>query len=220
MDRLPKNLPYNFCQLKKQITKESKLFIMKSLVLLAFLSLCILPTLSSQNLNVGIKGGLNLYNIYNDNGAKYDNLTGFHVGLLGHIHLTRHLALQPEVVYSAQGAKYDFLGETVSVKLGYINVPLLIQYMFDNGFRMAVGPQIGFLLNAKTETNDNDIDIKSNLKSTDLGVAMGLGYIIPKTGLGVDARYNLGLSNINENESINSMNRGFQFGVLYQFSHK
>ncbi|MBL0134291.1 MAG: PorT family protein [Chitinophagaceae bacterium] len=122
---------------------------MKSLVLLAFLSLCILPTLSSQNLNVGIKGGLNLYNIYNDNGAKYDNLTGFHVGLLGHIHLTRHLALQPEVVYSAQGAKYDFLGETVNVKLGYINVPLLLQYMFDNGFRMAVGPQIGFLLNAK-----------------------------------------------------------------------
>ena len=109
MDRLPKNLPYNFCQLKKQITKESKLFIMKSLVLLAFLSLCIAPTLSSQNLNVGIKGGLNLYNIYNDNGAKYDNLTGFDVGLLGHIHLTRHLDLQPEVVYCAQGAKYDFL---------------------------------------------------------------------------------------------------------------
>jgi len=193
---------------------------MKSLILSAFLLLCILPTLRSQNINIGIKGGLNIYNIHNDNGAKYDNLTGFHIGLLGHIHLTRHLALQPEVVYSAQGAKYDALGETVKVKLGYINVPLLLQYMFDNGFRMQVGPQIGFLLKAKTETNDNDIDIKSNLKSTDLGLAMGLGYIVPSSGFGIDARYNLGLSNINENSSTNSMNRGFQFGVLYQFSHK
>lgn len=193
---------------------------MKSLLLLTFLSLCILPTLSSQNVNIGIKGGLNIYNIHNDNGGKYDNLAGFHIGLLGHIHLTRHLAFQPEVVYSTQGAKYNVLEETVKIKLGYINVPLLIQYMFDNGFRLEVGPQIGFLLNAKSEINNNNTDIKSSIKSTDIGLALGIGYIVPSTGFGIDARYNIGLSNINENGSTNSMNRGFQFGVLYQFSHK
>lgn len=193
---------------------------MKSLVLLTILSLCILPTLSSQNINIGIKGGLNIYNIHNDNGAKYDNLTGFHIGLLGHIHLTRHLAFQPEILYSAQGAKYNALGETVRVKLGYINVPLLVQYMFDNGFRLEVGPQIGFLLKSKAESNNNDTDIKSNLKSTDIGLALGLGYIVQSTGFGIDARYNIGLSNINENSPTKSMNRGFQFGVLYQFNHK
>ena len=174
----------------------------------------------AKHVSLGIKGGLNVYNIHNDNNVKYDAKTGFHLGLLGHIHLTRQLAIQPELVYSAQGAKYNVANNEVKIKLGYINVPILLQYMFDNGFRLQAGPQVGFLASAKSETNNSETDIKNNLKKVDFALGFGAGYINPTSGLGVDARYNLGLSDINETGSVKSTNRGFQLGLFYLFHHK
>jgi hypothetical protein len=93
--------------------------------------------------------------------------------------------------------------------------------MFDNGFRLEAGPQVGFLTNAKAELNGGEgVDVKSSFKKVDFAIGAGIGYINPNTGFGVDARYNYGLSNINENGSVNSYNRGFQLGLLYQFQHK
>ena len=175
---------------------------------------------NAQHVNIGIKAGLNLYNIHNDNSVEYDTKAGFLAGLMGHIHLAKQFAIQPEILYSAQGAKYTNAGTETKIKLGYINVPVMLQYMFDNGFRIQAGPQVGFLINAKAETNDVDTDIKDDLKTVDFALGAGVGYVHPPSGWGVDARYNLGLSNINENSSVKSTNRGFQLSIFYLFKHK
>lgn len=184
------------------------------------IAILITGSVSAQHVNVGIKGGLNVFNINNENGTKYDPKVGFHLGLLGHIHLAKQLALQPELVYSAQGAKFNIGNVETRYKLGYINVPVLFQYMFDNGFRLQAGPQVGFLVSAKAETNGNNTDIKNSFEKVDFALGVGAGYVNPKTGFGIDARYNLGLSNINNNTSVNSTNRGFQLGVFYLLGHK
>ncbi len=158
------------------------------------------------HVNLGIKGGITMYNIQNDDNAKYDQITGYNFGLLGHIHLNSQWAIQPELVYSNQGAKNG----DINYKLDYINIPFLLQYMFDNGFRLQAGPQLGFLVNAEN---------KDNLNPIDFGVGMGISYIVPSTGFGIDARYNHGLSNINKDDAVNSTNRGFQLGVFYIFGH-
>jgi hypothetical protein len=175
---------------------------------------------TAQHVNIGIKAGLNIYTINNDNNAKYDPKAGLNLGLIGHIHLTKQLAFQPEIVYSGQGAKFTTAGVETKINLDYINLPLLFQYMFDNGFRIQAGPQIGFLVNAKSKTGSNATDIKNNLKTVDFGLGAGVGYVHPPTGFGVDARYNLGLSNINDNSTVKSYNRGFQVGVFYLFKHQ
>jgi hypothetical protein len=138
--------------------------------------------------------------------------------LLGHIHFNNHFAIQPEIVYSAQGAKID--NGTSNYNLNYINVPVLFQYMFDNGFRLQAGPQAGFLISAKSKNDNNSTGNKNNLKPIDFGVSVGMSYVFPPTGFGVDARYNFGFSNINKNSTVNSTNRGFQFGVFYIFGYK
>ena len=193
---------------------------MKFYVSVALAAILITGTASAQHINIGIKAGLNVYNINNDNSAEYDSKVGFHAGLIGHIHLAKQLALQPEIVYSAQGAKYTAAGVVTKLNLGYINVPFMIQYMFDNGFRLEAGPQLGFLVGAKAESGNVKTDIKNNLKSVDFGLGAGIGYVHPASGFGVDARYNLGLSNINDNSSVKSTNRGLQLGVFYLFDHK
>ena len=167
------------------------------------------------HVSLGIKGGVNVYNIHNDDNTKYDQRTGYHFGLLGHIHLDSQFAIQPEIVYSAQGAKD---GDT-KYNQDYINIPVLVQYMFDNGFRLQAGPQAGILISAKSKNNDNTTDIKDNLKPIDFGVSIGASYVVPSTGFGIDARYNLGLSNINKESSVNSTNRGLQLGIFYIFGH-
>jgi hypothetical protein len=171
-------------------------------------------------INIGIKGGVNAYNIHNDNNIKYDTKIGYHFGLLGHIHINQMFAVQPEIVYSTQGAKYKLNNETTNFNLSYINVPVLFQYMFENGLRLQAGPQLGVLVAAKSKTGSTTIDNKENIKPIDLALSLGAGYIIPSIGLGIDVRYNLGLNNINDIGEVKSTNRGLQLGLFYIFGHK
>lgn len=177
-------------------------------------------TVNAQHVNLGIKAGLNLYTIKTDNGTNFDSKAGFHAGLIGHIHLSKQFAVQPEIVYSAQGGKYTSAGVETKVKIGYINVPVMLQYMFDNGFRLQAGPQVGFLLSAESETGSVSTEIKDNVNTIDFALGAGIGYVHPASGLGIDARYNLGLSNINDESTVKSTNRGFQVGVFYLFHNK
>jgi hypothetical protein len=190
---------------------------MKLLFCVAIASLMMMGTVNAQHVNFGIKAGLNVYTLSDDNESDFSSKTGLNVGFLGHIHLNQRWAIQPELLYSGQGAKYLTNGVESKLKLDYINVPVLFQYMFDNGFRLEAGPQVGFLVGAKAETGDISADVKDQLKGADFGLGLGLGYIHVPTGWGVDARYNLGLSNINDDNN-KTMNRGFQVGVFYQFN--
>jgi hypothetical protein len=63
------------------------------------------------------------------------------------------------------------------------------------------------------------VDNKENLKPIDIALSIGAGYIFPPTGLGIDVRYNHGLSNINDTGDVTSTNRGLQVGLFYIFSH-
>lgn len=62
--------------------------------------------------------------------------------------------------------------------------------MFDNGFRLQAGPQLGILTTAKLKTGDITSDTKSNFKIADMGITVGVSYVKPSIGLGIDIRYN------------------------------
>lgn len=172
-------------------------------------------TATAQNINIGLKGGLNSYNIENEDNSAFDPRMGFQIGLLGHMHLNEQFAFQPELVYSLQGAK----SSSTDIRLDYMNIPLLLQYMFDNGFRVQTGPQLGFLIDAEAE-NGSSMDVGDEFKSIDLGLSIGASYVHSSTGFGIDARYNLGLTDISENSNEKLTNRGLQIGVFYLFNYR
>src|SRR5688500_2205328 len=94
---------------------------------------CFFATASfAQHVDFGLKGGVNLANFKVEDNDNTDSRTGFHVGGLAHIHLNKTWALQPEVVFSSQGAE---VGGT-KWKANYVNIPVLAQYMFGDGFRL------------------------------------------------------------------------------------
>ncbi len=110
---------------------------MKKILLLSLI--IITSTLSfSQKAHFGIKGGVNFSRFtFKDNDAT-DYRTGFHAGILSHIHLNKQFAIQPELLYSEQGDESTVLGNNNKLdrKVNYINIPVLLQYMFDNGFKL------------------------------------------------------------------------------------
>lgn len=193
---------------------------MKTSLLIMFALLMTTSKVCAQHPDIGIKGGVNAYTIQGDNSNNNNYKLGFHIGLLSHFHMGSQFALQPELTYSTQGTTIKGGGVESDINLNYVNIPVLFQYMFDNGFRFELGPQLGILTSAKSESENNSTDIKNNYKSTDIALAMGISYVKPSTGFGFDMRYNHGLTNINEINVGNAYNSGFQFGLFYLFQYK
>lgn len=181
----------------------------------AFLFMAGISYAQHSKVHVGLKGGLNISNIASSPNANYEAKAGFHAGGLAHIHLSKSWALQPEIMYSGQGAQTS----NSKTRLHYVNVPLQLQYMFDRGFRIQTGPQLGVLTAANVQQGDTKVDVKNSFKSADLGWVIGASYV-GEAGLGIDARYNHGFTNINDASSVNLYNRNIQVGVFYVFKHK
>lgn len=180
------------------------------------LGICvILFSATKAQVEYGVKGGFNISNIggsdVNNNKARIM----IHLGGFVEASLTDKISLQPELYYSAQGAKFKAPGDDHKYNLGYINLPVLLKYNFDNGIYAGVGPQLGFLLSAKNKVGGNKFNIKDDLKKVDFAWVFDLGYQPKGSKFGVDARFNLGLSRLDEDGDIKWFNRVFQVGVFY-----
>jgi Outer membrane protein beta-barrel domain len=170
----------------------------------------------SPHVELGLKAGLNIANLHVDNSSNLDSKASFYAGGLAHIHLTKYIAVQPELMFSGQGAKGTIASIDYTYNLNYINLPVLVQFMVGDGFRLETGPQPGLLVSAHQKSGGNSTDTKDNFKGYDFSWVFGLGYLT-HSGFGVDARYNLGLSNINDVGTGKINNRVFAIGVFYQF---
>ena len=167
----------------------------------------------------GVKAGANFSTFTGDvSGAKMK--VGFHGGALVALPLFSEFSLQPEVMFSGQGTKFSESGFTATWNANYINVPVLFKYNNPTGFFAETGPQLGFLMSAKAKVSgQDDVDLKDQLNSTDFSWAIGVGYLIKTANIGIDARYNIGLSNIAKDSGGggSAKNSVFQVGVFYLF---
>ncbi len=200
---------------------------MKKLLVFAVLaSFSLVATAQEESIRFGAKAGLNLSNISGDGTDDLDGRTSFHIGAVVEIPISEKFAFAPELLYSAQGASFDdtILGVEVesTTILDYINIPLMAKYYVAQGLSLQAGPQIGFLASAKAKVEgggvDEDTDIKDNVKGIDFGLNFGAGYQLDM-GLFFDARYNLGLSDINDFDDGDDSNQNavIQLSVGYKF---
>jgi Outer membrane protein beta-barrel domain len=174
----------------------------------------------------GVKAGGNFSTLTGDvDGAQ--TLFGFNAGAYVKLPLARFVSLQPELVYSGQGATYNTGDGTESQHLNYVNVPILLKFAHRSGLYLETGPQAGFLLSANDKLAGNSTDIKSDLKSADFAWVFGFGFKVPRSPLGIDFRYNAGLSNIVSDQQVNpggntqtTVHNGvFQIGLTYVLFH-
>ncbi|MEQ9298823.1 MAG: porin family protein [Cyclobacteriaceae bacterium] len=192
-------------------------------ILLVFAIACLpLMSASAQGIGIGLKGGLNFANqSIGDVPGDISSRTGFHGGVYAHISLGK-LGIQPEVLYSTIGSKFDGGGiiDDFENKTAYFTVPLLLR--FNIAFlNIHAGPQFGFLINAETEANGIAQDVQDQYKSGDFSIAAGVGANLP-LNLNVTARYVAGLSDVNDNLTAlgDISNSTFQLSIGYRLIGK
>ena len=190
---------------------------------LAVIAVLSLTYSQAQEVQFGAKAGVNFADLTGD----FDNsdmITSFHLGAVAEIKINEKFSVQPELLYSSQGAtskdKYEGISMENTIKLDYIAVPIMAKYYIAQGLSLEAGPQIGFLVAAESEYSfggsSETQDIKDELKTIDFGLNFGLGYKLDN-GVNFGARYNLGLSNIADNDDIELKNSVFQISVGYLF---
>jgi hypothetical protein len=188
---------------------------MKKTILFVAMAVCLSTGAMAQGISGGIKAGLNFANqkfgsdVLN---TSADSRTSWHAGLFLTIK-AGSFGVQPEVLYNSVGAEFD-AGDVR--KIDYVSIPVMIRFNFAKIVNIHAGPQFGMLLSAK----DEDIDIKEELKSTDLGIGAGIGLDIPM-GLTASVRYVFGISDINDsNSDFELKNNVMQVSVGYKLFGK
>lgn len=174
--------------------------------------------------SIGGVAGINLASISVDpqpSSESYSSMVGFGIGAVVDRVLADNIDLHLEPMFQQKGSKLEEGGDDTTLKLSYLEVPVMIRYHFPGEgsakpFVMA-GPSVGILMSAKYEFDGGgEFDAKDETNSVDFGVGVGGGVTIPRGDktLFCEARYVLGLSNFNEEEGESSAkNRGFQLFV-------
>lgn len=196
---------------------------MKKVLFLVAVMLLSVSAVSFAQAQFGLKAGVNIANATGDDVEDADSRLAPFFGAFVNLGLGEKLAFQPELLYSMQGAKTswseDGMDVDVTEKLNYLNIPLMLKYNVGGGLNLQAGPQLGLLLSAESEwemggESDTE-DSKDAYKGMDFGFNIGAGYDFGP--LGVDLRYNLGLSNIADYEDGDVKNSVIQIGVSYAF---
>ena len=208
---------------------------MKKLMMAAGLFLLGMGTSFAQNavgtVTLQPKVGVNIATLTDDDDAKAR--IGFTAGAELGYQVTNKFALTGALMYSQQGAKADYDELTGTMKLDYINIPILANVYVAKGFALKAGIQPAFNVNKKITVGGISMDIEDayeqgtgqrvKVNNFDFSIPMGLSYEI--NGLVIDARYNLGLSKIVsgfEYEGVkvqpDDKNSVFQLTIGYKFA--
>ena len=205
---------------------------MKKLFTLLFL-VCLFSTMSFAQMQAGLKAGVNISNLSGDDAGSPDSKTGFAFGGFFMYQFSPMFAIQPEAYYTMKGAteKMDFQGTTVDLTytLDYIEIPVLFKFLIPiqgSGVKPAIfaGPFLGINTTAKVKAEFDGQSQEEDLtdtKSTEFGLQFGggIGFPVGKGELGVDIRYILGLSTIDDSaEEADVKNNVININLYYGFS--
>jgi hypothetical protein len=168
---------------------------------------------SNAQFQFGVKAGANFATQSGRDAGDAKTLVGVNFGAFLKLPMAPGLSLQPELMYSGQGAHYDVSNGTLNEHANYINIPVLFKFSHGSGFYAETGPQFGFLVSAKSNVAGTSTDAKSAYNSGDFAWVFGIGYKIPQSPVGIDFRYNIGLANV-EDRSTTGGNYSWRNDVL------
>ena len=181
----------------------------------------IVTSVSFGQIKFGVKTGLNLSNVkMSGGGVSIDNkmYTGFMIGGFVNYSINDKLSVQPEILFAQYGCNFDediFGPDVEPLKENYISIPIVVKYSI-GAIHVLAGPQLGYLLSAEVDGDDATGTDAFDMKKMDAGIALGAGYEW-EIGLGIDARYYLGLANITNQSGFEMKNRSIQVAVFYKF---
>ncbi|MCF1190202.1 PorT family protein [Mangrovimonas sp. AS39] len=200
----------------------------KNLFILA-LTLVSFTSFSQVSFRPGVRIGANYSSISN---TRTDSKMGLNAAIFGALKLTEFYTLQPEIVYSNQGAERNFIGGIEdNYDIHYVSVAVANKFfpVKGLGLHLIAGPSLDFNFDDNWINLIND-DSDSDITPFDFSLFAGIGYEFP-FGLAIEARYKQGFIDLDfwddsyydsngyyHNEENNQLNSVIQLGVAYKFN--
>lgn len=197
---------------------------MKKVFLFASIMMFSLVTYAQHEvgtLTVQPKVGLNVATL---TGGDDDPRLGLAIGAEFEYQITKLFSLSAGALYSMQGSKGDdtSTGSKIrnTIKLDYINMPILANIYVIKGLAVKFGIQPGFNISSEAKATQGGTSISANLselgfdvKTFDFSIPVGLSYEF--NNFVIDGRYNIGVTKVIDGYT--PKNSVFQFTVGYKF---
>ena len=190
---------------------------MKKLFLMAVMALATVSSFAQHRVGtvtIQPKVGLSLANVTKGDG---DIRVGAVAGAEFEYQVSDIFSLSAGALYSMQGCKGEVEGYDATVKLDYLNIPILANVYVAKGLAVKLGIQPGFNVTSKASVEKSGTKVTTDLdgiESVDFSIPVGLSYEI--NNFVIDGRYNLGVSKIWDD--IDSKHSVFQFTLGYKFA--
>ncbi len=142
---------------------------------------------------------------------------GWAAGLYAGFPIGKVVSIEPQVLFSRVGGKLAISNIDTDNQLDYLSVPVLVKLHAGRYVNFFVGPQFDFLMSAKDKDN-NDEDIKNELKENDIAVTAGF-ELFPRNRITFYARYFHGFNKVWESSSFSTSevyNQGIQAGLKFK----
>lgn len=190
-------------------------------------TMLLIPSAFSQDIGLGLEGGLNLANANLKPSLNTGSKTSFMVGGFMDIGVSSHVSIKPAVRYITKGFEIrNNAGITFTENLSYIELPMLLKVNFPlNKVKpyFEIGPSVAFQLSANEEATDGvnfqESDVSSSYEGIDFGMYFGSGMefkVASNTELFTGMGYSLGFSNILKG-NISAKNNGFRITAGVKF---
>ena len=190
------------------------------------------PALAQSDVTYGIRAGVNFQNLNGKDvdGDKLENdlKTGFNVGVNAEIPIGIDFYLQPGLLFSTKGAKYNFQGTEATRNISYLELPINFLYkpeLGDGHLLLGFGPYAAYALGGKIKGGGTDIDMEfgneiGETKPFDAGANLLAGYEF-SNNLSFQLNAGLGLINMYNRQAGDSessvKNTGFGVSLGYRF---
>ncbi len=163
---------------------------------------------AAQRTSFGVLGGLTSSKVTvsgDQISVTLDSRTGFAGGLASHTSLGGQLGLEVDALYAQKGFKISDGGDSAELKLGYIDVPVLLRYQFNQSktspFILA-GGTASFKASCDVGGTSGGVSASASCKdvtgddqkSVDVGLTVGGGVDFNR--FTIQARYTIGLTDI------------------------
>ncbi|KRB57530.1 porin family protein [Flavobacterium sp. Root186] len=185
---------------------------MKKILLAAVLFIATTATIQAQLLQIGVKAGVNFASqtgdAFPDQNIDKEGITSYHAGLVAEIKLLEKFSIQPELLYSTQGASYKSVGQEIKKELGYLSIPVMAKIYLNKSISLEVGPQASFLLSEK-----DDFDLY-NAETFEFAANAGLGVKLTKN-IFLQGRYSLGLTEASKNADVKNSTVQISAGFMF-----
>ena len=186
--------------------------------------------MAQEKFTFGPKIGVDYTHYWGEN-VEHGGHLNYQAGVFMEYRFTSKFSIAPEVVFAAQGGKYDFKRniEGIDVELketdhvNYSNVPVMLKYYVAPALSINFGPQVGFNVYSKNTIEGKveklkekeTTDMKKYTKTVDFGLGLGLTYNITEEVF-IQARYTMGLTKV-FNVDDDSKNGNGQIAIGFRF---